>query len=282
MDTHLPEATRLLGINLADANRLQLHDNLSRVKNHLRNMRTKIQEGLEKWDDEINQFEDEEIRNEKSDTFLQYRVNGTDATPGNVDELVENIGDLIVEIDHTIHRIMNPTFVPAFQVPVVPPVTVVGQESPVVPQQAEGDGDVELQAPVPPVIQLPIQVPQMVEEIRDIPVFQPPVGQLRQPVIQENQAGIVEPVNAAPIQVKLPKTELMHFSGEDPSEFPGFLSSFQYIIGQTNIAGASKFFYLKEALDPPAKNAITGLDFADESYQIALDILNERYGKKER
>ncbi len=147
----------------------------------------------------------EEIRNEKSDTFLQYRVNGTDATPGNVDELIENIGDLIVEIDHTIDGIMNPVFVPEFQVPVVPPVAVVGQESPIVPQQAEVDGDAELQAPVFSIVQLPVQVPQVIDEVRDIPVFQSPVGQLHLPVIQENQPAITEPVIPAPIQVKLPK-----------------------------------------------------------------------------
>ncbi|MCP3666912.1 MAG: hypothetical protein GY696_31200, partial [Gammaproteobacteria bacterium] len=192
VDTHLPEATRLLGIDLVDADRVRLRDDLSRVNNHLRNATTKIQESLEKWDDEISEFEDEEIRDEKSDTFLQYRINGTDATPGNVDELVEQIEDVIVDIDHTIDRIVNPVFVPAIQVPVaavVPPVVVAGQESPIVLQQAEVGGDAELQVPVPPVIQLPVQVPQVVGEIGNIPVFQPPVGQLHLPVVQENQAG---------------------------------------------------------------------------------------------
>ncbi len=48
VDTHLPEATRLLGINIVDADRVQLRDDLSLVKDHLRNVRTKIRDGLEK------------------------------------------------------------------------------------------------------------------------------------------------------------------------------------------------------------------------------------------
>ncbi len=45
----------------------------------------------------VNLFEDEAICDERSEAFLQYRVNGTDAIPGNIDELLEDTGDLILD-----------------------------------------------------------------------------------------------------------------------------------------------------------------------------------------
>ncbi len=148
-DTHLPKATRLLGINLVNADRAQLHADLSLIKNHLQNARTQIGEALEKWDDEISQFEDEAIRDEMSDAFLQYRVNGTEESPGNIDELVEDTEDQILDIDHRIDRIMKPVVAPPL------PVPAVFHRNPV---------------PTPSVpVQAPVQVPQTVEKSRNSP-----------------------------------------------------------------------------------------------------------------
>ncbi len=145
VDTHLPEATRLLGIDLVDADRVRLRNDLSLIKKHLQNAETQIREALEKWDNEISRFDDEAIRNEKSNEFLQYRVNGTEESPGNVDELVEDTEEQILDIDQRIDQIMNPVVAPPLPVPVVvrrdpvPAPATPGQVP--VPQQAEADKD---------------------------------------------------------------------------------------------------------------------------------------------
>ncbi len=149
-DIHLPEVTRLLGINLVNADRAQLHADLSLIKNHLQNVRTQIGEALEKWDAEISQSEDKAIRGERSDAFLLYRVNGTEVSPGNVDELVENTEEQILDIDQRIDQIMNGT--PCFVAPRLE-VPAVFQRNPV---------------PAPSVpVQAPVQFPHAIDQSRD-------------------------------------------------------------------------------------------------------------------
>ncbi len=68
-------------------------------------------EGPIELENEIDKLDDD-IRQGKSEAFLQYRQEGTDANPGNLDELVDDAEYRILDIDQRINRIMNPLAIP--------------------------------------------------------------------------------------------------------------------------------------------------------------------------
>ena len=78
-------------------------------------------------------------------------------------------------------------------------------------------------------------------------------------------------------KVKLPELKLPTFDGEQ-SKWPEFWAMFESSIHDQEMMPVLKFTYLKGQLKNEALNAISGLLVTNENYQIALDILKDRYG----
>ena len=84
----------------------------------------------------------------------------------------------------------------------------------------------------------------------------------------------------APVEVPLPK--LATFDGEDYLSYPNFIASFGALVDQSNTAGFTKlkkFGVLRGALRGRALQAIEHLIMSEDNYQVALDILKERFLK---
>ena len=81
--------------------------------------------------------------------------------------------------------------------------------------------------------------------------------------------------------VKLPKLELVKFDG-DIFRWQEFWDSFEATIHNgSSLCKIEKFNYLRAQLRSEAKEAITGLETTEANYDVAIDILHERYGNKQ-
>ena len=78
----------------------------------------------------------------------------------------------------------------------------------------------------------------------------------------------------------LPKINLPTFSGA----FMEWVSyeQFNAIVHNSDIPSVSKFVYLQSVLKGEAKAVIQGLSLTEEHYLIARDLLEQRYGRKEK
>ena len=87
-----------------------------------------------------------------------------------------------------------------------------------------------------------------------------------------------EPAQTRRMQVKLPKLELMKFTG-DVFSWTTFWETFRDSIDQAeNLSEAQKFQYLLASLQGEAKNAISCLPPTASNYAEAIKILKNRYG----
>ena len=84
----------------------------------------------------------------------------------------------------------------------------------------------------------------------------------------------------ANVSAKLPTLELSKFSGE-PTEWPAFWDKFMALVGSKSIAPVTKLTYLDSVLEGEAKAVIQGLSVIDSNYEIAIEILQKRHGRKE-
>ena len=82
-------------------------------------------------------------------------------------------------------------------------------------------------------------------------------------------------------EASLPKLELPTFSG-DVTKWPSFWDQFTAVIDGSDLPEVSKFVYLLSLLTAEAKLSVKGLTISAAHYQIAKDILVQRYGRKER
>ena len=80
---------------------------------------------------------------------------------------------------------------------------------------------------------------------------------------------------------RLPKIELSRFKG-DYREFAPFWDNFNALVHTQNISDVTKLTYLTGVLYGEALACIKGLPITDQSYDIAREILLDRYGSKER
>ena len=78
--------------------------------------------------------------------------------------------------------------------------------------------------------------------------------------------------------MKLPKIELVSFSG-DKTKWIEFWDSFQCAIhNNIKLSNVEKFNYLKSKMVGEARSAIAGLALSSENYPVAVDILKRRFG----
>ena len=80
--------------------------------------------------------------------------------------------------------------------------------------------------------------------------------------------------------VKLPPLQLPMFSGT-VVEWPEFWALFDTIHTNTQLSQVSKFAYLKDCLTAEAAQCMGGLPITAGAYEIAIDVLCERYGGPE-
>ena len=81
--------------------------------------------------------------------------------------------------------------------------------------------------------------------------------------------------------VKLPKITIEKFSG-NPEKWQSFLDAFESLIGgNEELSEIDKFNYLKTFLAGDALGSIAGLTLTKENYKSAMELLSDRYGKKD-
>ena len=82
-------------------------------------------------------------------------------------------------------------------------------------------------------------------------------------------------------KVKLPKIEIPCFDG-DVSKFCSFWNLFESCVhNSSSLSDISKFSYLKTLLKGNALQSINGLQLSSENYGKAVDIIKDRFGRKE-
>ena len=85
----------------------------------------------------------------------------------------------------------------------------------------------------------------------------------------------------AGIYAKLPKLELRKCFGK-AHHFQEFWDSFRVSVeNKKTLSPAIKLEYLKTQSEGPAHQAIAGLELSDANYQIAVEILKDRFGQRQ-
>ena len=99
--------------------------------------------------------------------------------------------------------------------------------------------------------------------------------------VQSSAAGSETQSGKSQAHVRLPKLDLPTFSG-DPQKWMSFWDSFKASVDDSELPEISKLTYLKSVLKGEAKVCIEGLTLSKENYDVAIKLLQERYGKKEK
>lgn len=96
------------------------------------------------------------------------------------------------------------------------------------------------------------------------------------------QTPKVERVSTKSSNVKLPRLEIMKFTGEF-TKWQTFYDSFEAAVEKNqSLSNIEKFNYLRSYLANDAYNCIAGLSLTNENYIQALNLLKERYGNKQK
>ena len=82
-------------------------------------------------------------------------------------------------------------------------------------------------------------------------------------------------------KVKLPILEIPKFSG-DLTKWTTFWESFEALVHKSGLPTINKFTYLQSLLEGEARSVIQGLALTAANYEVAIELLQERFGKKER
>ncbi|XP_035211465.1 uncharacterized protein LOC118185689 [Stegodyphus dumicola] len=93
------------------------------------------------------------------------------------------------------------------------------------------------------------------------------------------ETSSVAKVNSS--DVRLPKLELSTFTGENIDEWISFYDLFKASVDNNpNISKCQKFQYLKASCKKKALSIIESIPISDANYDIALQLLQERYSNK--
>ena len=80
-------------------------------------------------------------------------------------------------------------------------------------------------------------------------------------------------------EARLPKLNLPTFNG-DPKGWTSFWEQFGVIVHDTDLPDISKFIYLKSSLKGEAKAVVSGLALTAANYQVACELLSDRFGRR--
>jgi hypothetical protein len=95
-----------------------------------------------------------------------------------------------------------------------------------------------------------------------------------------NVSGTNESNSNSTLQIKLPSIELPKFNGSY-SDWLAFYEAFQGLINENNnLTDTQKFYYLQSCLTGEAKHVIEALSISSDNYQVAWELLKERYENK--
>ena len=89
----------------------------------------------------------------------------------------------------------------------------------------------------------------------------------------------IEESRKGQVQTKLPKLVISKFKGTH-TDWTRFWGQFEAEIEAAEVSKVTKFFYLKELLEPKVRSTIEGLPLTTEGYERAKNILKTRYGKE--
>jgi len=79
--------------------------------------------------------------------------------------------------------------------------------------------------------------------------------------------------------IRLPKLSLPVFDG-NILKWQEFVESFKAAVDNPHLSSVQKFQYLKSSLSGEAASLLEGMPLTGENFQIALNLLEERYGSK--
>ena len=82
-------------------------------------------------------------------------------------------------------------------------------------------------------------------------------------------------------EVKLPRLELPKFSG-GLTDWQSFGDRFEALVNQSDLQVISKFNYLQSLHQGEALSVIQGLALTTANYEVACDLLKERFGRPEK
>ena len=95
----------------------------------------------------------------------------------------------------------------------------------------------------------------------------------------EKQFGV--PITRQTPAIKLPKLELQKFDG-NILKWQEFWDSFEASIHRNpNLQPVDKFNYLRAELEGDASTVISGLELTNSNYEVAVNLLQERFGRDE-
>ena len=95
-------------------------------------------------------------------------------------------------------------------------------------------------------------------------------------------AGSSSPVRPPTVSAKLPKLTLKSFNGSLVA-WTSFWDSFKSSVHDNpSLAPIDKFSYLQSLMEGKAKETIAGLALTDANYPVAVDLLEKRFGSKEK
>ena len=97
---------------------------------------------------------------------------------------------------------------------------------------------------------------------------------------KENHANDVQSTRSVAPQVNLPRIDLPKFSG-DVLKFTSFWQQFKSCVDDLDFPTIAKFNYLLSCLKGEARTVIEGMPVVEENYRSAMEMLEERYGRKE-
>ena len=110
------------------------------------------------------------------------------------------------------------------------------------------------------------------------------IGQQQMQQQQQHTAQTVESSHrnsSTGNSVRLPKLEIPSFSGEK-LKWTAFWDSFEAAIHlNMSLSDVEKLNYLMSKLTGEAKNSVSGILLSNENYQVAVELLKERYGDKQ-
>ncbi len=114
------------------------------------------------------------------------------------------------------------------------------------------------------------------------------IASSRQPSVAEHKASsddfeerlsFVEQIGRP--SALLPKLQIKKFDGQF-SEWTEFWDKFSAIVRLTSIPTITKFSYLQSLLVGEAEAIIKGLSLTEQNYSVAVNLLKDRFGRKER
>ena len=97
----------------------------------------------------------------------------------------------------------------------------------------------------------------------------------------ENKTSHSNGATSTKLNARLPKLELPKFNG-DHTKWQTFWDKFNAIVDESDISDINKFTYLQSLLRDEAQQSIAGLSLTAENYKFAREILENRFGQKER